>query len=84
MMKRLVIAKAVVAGKQIAAIARDLGVSRSWASREAHRPGTTAMIDALRLQAEEQVEALISAFCLQLADRSWRQFEARLRDRERK
>jgi transposase-like protein len=67
--KRLAIAQAVVAGKPIASIARELGVSRSWASREAHRPGTMAMIQALRLPEGQQAKTLLSEFYLQLAAR---------------
>ena len=40
LMKRIVIAGAVLQGVKIAQVARDLGVSRSWASREAHDPET--------------------------------------------
>ena len=76
--ERLAIAEAVVGGKRIAAVARDLGVSRSWASREAHRPGTMAMIHALRLPEGQQVKALVFAFSAQLAARERRGFEALL------
>jgi transposase-like protein len=79
--KRFAIAQAVVSGKPIASIARELGVSRSWASREAHRPGTMAMIHALHLPEGQQVKALISAFCLDLAARERRRFEAQWEER---
>jgi len=37
---RHIIAGALLAGITVAAVARQLGVSRSWASREANAPGT--------------------------------------------
>src|SRR3954466_11192132 len=44
LMKRIVIAGAVLQRVEIAQVARDLGVSRSWASREAHHPETQKLI----------------------------------------
>jgi hypothetical protein len=42
--KRCIIAGAVLAGIKITTVARQLGVSRSWASREANAPGTRILI----------------------------------------
>ena len=55
---RHVIAEGVVAGKPITAIARELGVWRSWASREAHAPQTRERGDALADQYHEVIDAL--------------------------
>jgi hypothetical protein len=38
--KRYITAAAILAGVKIADVARQLRVSRSWASREAHTPAT--------------------------------------------
>lgn len=46
-LQRLIIAEALVHGVTKAAIARRLGVSRSWASREANSPQTRLMLAAL-------------------------------------
>jgi hypothetical protein len=46
-LQRLIIAEALVQGVRIASIARRLGVSRSWASREANAPETRLMLAAL-------------------------------------
>jgi len=43
-LQRLVIAEALVQGTRIATIARNLRVSRSWASREANAPQTRVML----------------------------------------
>jgi hypothetical protein len=45
--KRYIIAGALLAGIKIAAVARQLGVSRSWASREANAPGTRNLLAEL-------------------------------------
>ena len=45
--KRYIIAAAVLAGIKIAAVASQLGVSRSWASREANAPGTRNLLAEL-------------------------------------
>ncbi len=45
--KRYIIAGAILAGVKIAAVARQLGVSRSWASREANAPGTRNLLAEL-------------------------------------
>src|SRR4051794_4812371 len=50
LMKRIVIAGAVYHKIKIAQVARDLGVSRSWASREAHHPETQRFIARLKKQ----------------------------------
>src|SRR4051812_41045731 len=50
LMKRIVIAGAVLQGIKIAQVARDLGLSRSWASREAHHPETQRFIARLKKQ----------------------------------
>src|SRR3954452_14214189 len=50
LMKRIVIAGAVLQGVKIAQVARDLGLSRSWASREAHHPETQRFIARLKKQ----------------------------------
>ena len=42
--KRHIIVGAILAGIKIAAVARQLGVSRSWASREANSSGTRNII----------------------------------------
>ena len=41
---------AVLRGVKIAEAARDLGLSRSWASREAHHPETQRLIASLKKQ----------------------------------
>ena len=46
-LQRLIIAEALLQGLKIAAVARRLGVSRSWASREANAPQTRLMLAAL-------------------------------------
>src|SRR3954463_753613 len=53
LMKRIVIAAAVLQGVKIAQVARDLGLSRSWASREAHHPETQRFICRLKKQDPE-------------------------------
>src|SRR3954447_24058389 len=50
LMKRIVIAGAVYHKIKIAQVARDLGMSRSWASREAHHPETQRFIRRLKKQ----------------------------------
>ncbi len=46
-LQRLVIAEALVQGTRIATIARNLRVSRSWASREANAPQTRVMLASM-------------------------------------
>src|SRR3954447_4438035 len=62
LMKRIVIAAGVLQGVKIAQVARDLGMSRSWASREAHHPETERLIRRLKKQ-----DAATSAAPLRLA-----------------
>jgi hypothetical protein len=59
--KRFAIANAVVAGKPIAAVARELGVSRSWASREAHAQGTCEVIEILANEHAAAIDVLLEA-----------------------
>jgi hypothetical protein len=56
--KRYIIAGAILAGVKIAAVARQLGVSRSWASREANAPGTRIFIADIFELCRERVKAL--------------------------
>ena len=56
--KRFIIAEAVLAGIKIAAVARQLGVSRSWPSREANAPGTGKLIAELLELRRERMDAL--------------------------
>jgi FixJ family two-component response regulator len=58
---RCEIAEGVVSGKPIAVIARELGVSRSWASREAHAPETRELVAALAAQYREVIHALMKS-----------------------
>ena len=71
---RHVIADGIVSGKPVAAIARELGVSRSWASREAHAPETCELVDALADQYREVIdapfEAVLNAIARGLAARN--------------
>src|SRR3981189_259953 len=46
-MKRFIIIEAILAGIKIVTVARHLGVSRSWASREANAPGTRNLLAEL-------------------------------------
>ena len=57
--QRLLIAEAVFQGIRIASIARDLGVSRSWASREANSPGTRVILRHLVEKRAEMIAILI-------------------------
>ena len=56
--KRYLVAGAVLAGIKIAAVARQLGVSRSWASREANAPGTRNLLAELLEHHRERLIAL--------------------------
>jgi hypothetical protein len=56
--KRYIIAGALLAGIKIAAVARQLGVSRSWASREANAPGTRQLLADLFELHRERMNAL--------------------------
>jgi hypothetical protein len=55
---RYIIAAAIIAGIKIAAVARELNVSRSWASREANAPGTRQLIMELLEPHRERMNAL--------------------------
>ena len=56
--KRYIIAGALLAGIKIATVARQLGVSRSWASREANAPGTRQLLAELLEPHRERMNAL--------------------------
>jgi hypothetical protein len=56
--KRYIIAGALLAGFKIAAVARQLNVSRSWASREANAPGTRNLLAELLELHRERVNEL--------------------------
>jgi hypothetical protein len=56
------------AGIKIAAVARQLGVSRSWASREAHASGTRNLLAYLFEQRRERLEALFDQTLDVIAD----------------
>jgi hypothetical protein len=58
MLQRLVIAEAIFQGATIDGIARRLGVSRSWASREANAPQTRVMLVSLLDSRAETIAAL--------------------------
>src|SRR3954454_21826484 len=68
LMKRIVIAGAVLQGVKIAQVARDLGVSRSWASREAHRPETQRFIRRLKKQDPEAALGSLQSALKAIAD----------------
>lgn len=57
--RRQKIAAAVVEGKPIAAVARETGVSRSWASREANSDGTKLLISELLDAHRDRVATLV-------------------------
>jgi len=56
--KRCIIAGAILFGIKIATVARQLGVSRSWASREANAPGTRHLMAVLLEPYRERLEVL--------------------------
>ena len=60
MRKRYAIATGIILGIKIADVARQLGVSRSWASREAHSPGVQNIIAALIEENREQFERVLN------------------------
>src|SRR3954447_2812767 len=68
LIKRIVIAGAVLQGIKIAQVARDLGVSRSWASREAHQPETHRFIARLKKQDPETAAAFFRRALKTIAD----------------
>src|SRR4051794_8705972 len=57
--KRHIIVGAILAGIKIAAVARQPGVSRSWASREANASGTRKILAYLFEQRRERVMEVI-------------------------
>jgi hypothetical protein len=71
-MKRQIIAGALLAGIKIATIARQLGVSRSWASREANAPGTRPLLADLFELCRERVKALFDQALDVIEDRDER------------
>ena len=63
LLKRLIIAEALVQGSSIAAVARHLGASRSWVSREANAPETRPLFSALlERHAESIAQRINNAF----------------------
>src|SRR4051794_2162522 len=68
LIKRIVIAGAVYHKIKIAQIARALGVSRSWASREAHHPETQRFIHRLNKQDPETAAASLRRALKTIAD----------------
>src|SRR4051812_22721727 len=68
LMKRIIIAGAVLQGVKIAQVARDLGLSRSWASREAHHPETHRFIARLKKQDPETAAAFFRRALKTIAD----------------
>ncbi len=66
--KRYIIAGAILGGIKIAAVARQLGVSRSWASREANAAGTRSLIAVLLEPYREHLEALCDQALAVIAD----------------
>src|SRR3954451_10814910 len=69
LMKRIVIAAAVLQKIKIAQVARDLGVSRSWASREAHDPETQGLISAVEKQDPESAICSLRRALKAIADK---------------
>jgi len=71
LLKRLIIAEALVQGSSIAAVARHLGASRSWVSREANAPETRPLFSALlERHAESITQRINNAFTT--LDTPWR------------
>jgi hypothetical protein len=62
------LAAAVVTGQPIAEIARQAGVSRSWASREAHSPETRLLIDGILDKHAAEVKELIELGLIAIRD----------------
>src|SRR3954447_22853441 len=58
-MWRSQIAAGVIMGLKIAHVARELGVSRSWASREANSPGVRNIIAELIWAHREKIKELL-------------------------
>src|SRR4051812_37458254 len=57
--KRYIIAAGVIMGLKIADIARQVGVSRSWASREANSPAVRNIIGELIWSRREKIKELL-------------------------
>jgi hypothetical protein len=57
----MMIAEAVVAGTPIASVARQLGVTRSWASSEAHAVEVGVLIDQIMIRHNDSVGRLDDA-----------------------
>ena len=58
--KRYIIAAGIIMGLKVVDIARQIGVSRSWASREVNSAGARNIIAELIRESWEQVKALFS------------------------
>ncbi len=71
--KRYIIAEALLAGITVAAVARQLGVSRSWASREANARGTRVLIAELFESRRERISRVFDQVLAVIEDA----FEAR-------
>src|SRR3954467_4847219 len=69
LIKRIVITGAVHQKIKVAQVARDLGVSRSWASREAHHPETQELIAAVEKQDSETAACTLGRALRKIADR---------------
>lgn len=57
--RRKVLAAAAIAGKPIAQVARQHGISRSWASQEANAPETKLFIAQLLDRHQQRIERLV-------------------------
>src|SRR4051794_2567513 len=57
--KQYIIAAGVIMGLKIARVARELGVSRSWASREANSPGVRNITGELIWAHREKIKELL-------------------------
>src|SRR4051794_5480966 len=68
LMKRIVITGAVHQKIKIAQVARDLGVSRSWASREANHPETQGFIAVIEKQDPETTVCSLQRALKAIAD----------------
>jgi hypothetical protein len=67
-LQRLIIAESLIQGVKIAALARKLGVSRSWASREANAPATRLLLTALMERHSEKFGQLLDQAFLTLEE----------------
>lgn len=66
--RRQKIAAGVIAGKAIAAVARDEGVSRSWASREANCTETKVIIASMLDRHVDKLEVLVGKALVAIHD----------------